>query len=216
MWSVGVILTFFDDLKTIYPLLAFAGNVLYWTQLNSASSSWSYLICCFCFSIIPTYCESTLTYCKGGAMAQSADTADANADEDVDNVLESLCFSWPPPIVDEQCKVNVIVGVLIWKNEELCSLFLVDIAISDQCAHGLTQFKMKTCHFSSSDFWNTEDFNVHISWVILNQDNCLHYCNFSRVKYFWMSENLILPPLLFSIDFTRYIGLQYVHNFLVF
>ncbi len=54
MWSVGVILTFFDDLKIFSPLLAFAGNVLYWTQLNLASSSWSCLICCFCSSIIPT------------------------------------------------------------------------------------------------------------------------------------------------------------------
>jgi hypothetical protein len=46
-------------------------------------------------------------------MSQSADTADANADEDVVVVLESLCFSCPPTIVDEQCKFNVIVGVLI-------------------------------------------------------------------------------------------------------
>ncbi len=48
-------------------------------------------------------------------MSQSADTADADADEDVDIVLESICFSCPPTIVDEQCKVNVIVGVLIKK-----------------------------------------------------------------------------------------------------
>jgi hypothetical protein len=48
-------------------------------------------------------------------MSQSADTADANAyaDENVDVVFDSLCFSCPPIIVDEQCKVNVIVGVLI-------------------------------------------------------------------------------------------------------
>ncbi len=46
-------------------------------------------------------------------MSQSADTADADADEDVDVVLESICFSCPPTIDDEQCKVNVIVGVLI-------------------------------------------------------------------------------------------------------
>ncbi len=55
----------------------------------------------------------TLTFCKGGAMSQSPDTADANADEDVAVVLESLCFSCPPTIVDEQCKVNEIAGVLI-------------------------------------------------------------------------------------------------------
>ena len=39
--------------------------------------------------------------------------SNADADEDVDVVLDSLCFSCPPTIVDEQCKVNVIVGVLI-------------------------------------------------------------------------------------------------------
>jgi hypothetical protein len=45
-------------------------------------------------------------------MSQSADTADADADEDIDAVLESICFSCPPTIVDEQFKFNVIVGVL--------------------------------------------------------------------------------------------------------
>ena len=46
-------------------------------------------------------------------MSQSADTADADADEDVYVVLESICISCPPTIADEQCKVNVIVGLLI-------------------------------------------------------------------------------------------------------
>ena len=48
-------------------------------------------------------------------MSQSVDTADADADadEDVDVVLESISFSCPPTIVDEQCKVNVIVGEMI-------------------------------------------------------------------------------------------------------
>jgi hypothetical protein len=46
-------------------------------------------------------------------MFQSADTVDADADEDVDVVLESICFSCAPTIVDEQCKDNVIVDVLI-------------------------------------------------------------------------------------------------------
>ncbi len=52
-------------------------------------------------------------------MSQSADTANANADadEDVYIVLDSLCFSCPPTIVIEQCKVNVIVGVLILKKK---------------------------------------------------------------------------------------------------
>ncbi len=53
-------------------------------------------------------------------MSQSADTADADAgaDEDVDVVLDSLCFSCPPTIVIviEQNKLNLIVGVLILKK----------------------------------------------------------------------------------------------------
>ncbi len=50
-------------------------------------------------------------------MSQSADTAGAgvDSDEDVDVVLDSLCFSCPPTIVIEQCKLNLIVGVLISK-----------------------------------------------------------------------------------------------------
>jgi hypothetical protein len=51
-------------------------------------------------------------------MPQSADIADADADVDVDVVLESISFSCPPTILDEQCKVNVIVGVLILKKNE--------------------------------------------------------------------------------------------------
>jgi hypothetical protein len=73
-------------------------------------------------------------------MSQSADTADADADadEDVDVVLDSLCFACPPIIVIEQCKLNLIVGVLfLEKNEELRSLSLIDTAILDQCANGL-------------------------------------------------------------------------------
>jgi hypothetical protein len=57
----------------------------------------------------------TLAFHKGGATSKSTNTADADADadEDVDVALESIRFSCPPTIVDEQCKVNVIVGVLI-------------------------------------------------------------------------------------------------------
>ncbi len=46
-------------------------------------------------------------------MSESANTTDADADEDADVLLESICFLCLPTIVDEQCKVNVIVGVLI-------------------------------------------------------------------------------------------------------
>jgi hypothetical protein len=48
-------------------------------------------------------------------MSQSADTADADAyaGDHVDVVLDSICCSCPPTIVDEQYKVNLIVGVLI-------------------------------------------------------------------------------------------------------
>jgi hypothetical protein len=59
-------------------------------------------------------------------MSQSADTADANADadKDVDVVLDSLCFSCPPTIVDEQCKVNLIMSVLILKKMKSCEAYL--------------------------------------------------------------------------------------------
>ncbi len=69
-------------------------------------------------------------------MSQSADTSDA--DEDVDVVLESICFSCPPTIVDEQCKNQCDSGFVDLKtNEELCSLSLVDTVILDQCANAL-------------------------------------------------------------------------------
>ncbi len=59
-------------------------------------------------------------------MSQSADTADANADadEDVDVVLDSLCFLCPPTIVIKQCKLNLIVGVLIVKKMRSCVAYL--------------------------------------------------------------------------------------------
>ncbi len=68
----------------------------------------------FLFLIYPNILCTTLTFCKGVAMSQSADTADANtdADKNVDVVLDSLCFAYPPTIVIEQCKLNLIVGVL--------------------------------------------------------------------------------------------------------
>ncbi len=57
-------------------------------------------------------------------MSQSTDTADADTDEDVNIVLESLCCSCPFTIVDEQCKVNLIVGVLILKKMYSCVAYL--------------------------------------------------------------------------------------------
>ncbi len=60
-------------------------------------------------------------------MSQSADTADADADadEDEDVMLDSLCFSCPPTIVIEQeCKLNLIVGVLNLKKMRSCVAYL--------------------------------------------------------------------------------------------
>ncbi len=59
-------------------------------------------------------------------MSQSADTADADADadEDGDVVLDSLCFPCPPTIFIEQCKLNLIVGVLILKKMRSCVAYL--------------------------------------------------------------------------------------------
>ncbi len=74
----------------------------------------------------------------------------------------------------------------------------------------------KIMFFFSSNFWNTEEFDMHIFWVFKNQENCLHSCNFSLVKYFQMLEIQILLPLLFRTDFPGYRGHQYEHEFLVF
>ncbi len=59
-------------------------------------------------------------------MSQSLDSADADADADegVDVVLDLLCYSCPPTIVIEQCKVNLIVGVLILKKMKSCVAYL--------------------------------------------------------------------------------------------
>ncbi len=59
-------------------------------------------------------------------MSQSADTADADADvdENVDFVLDSLSISCPPTIVIEQCKLNLIVGVLILKKMRIYVVYL--------------------------------------------------------------------------------------------
>ncbi len=59
-------------------------------------------------------------------MSQSANTADANADadEDVDVLLDSFCFSCPPTIVIEQCKLNLMVGVLNLKRMRSCVAYL--------------------------------------------------------------------------------------------
>ena len=59
-------------------------------------------------------------------MSQSADTADADADadKDVDVVLDSLCFACPPTIVTEQCKLNLIVGVLFLEKLRSCVAYL--------------------------------------------------------------------------------------------
>ncbi len=59
-------------------------------------------------------------------MSQSANTSDANpdADEDVDVVLDSLCFSCPPTIVIEQYTLNLIVGVLILIQMRSCVAYL--------------------------------------------------------------------------------------------
>ncbi len=59
-------------------------------------------------------------------MSQSTDTADADADEDEDVyvLLDSLCCSCPPTIVNEQCRVNLILGVLILKIMRSCVAYL--------------------------------------------------------------------------------------------
>ncbi len=73
-------------------------------------------------------------------MSQSADTADANADadKDLDVVLDSLCFACPPTIVIEQCRLNLIVGVLFLEKMRSCVAYLwLTQPFLDQCANGL-------------------------------------------------------------------------------
>ncbi len=150
MWSVAVILTFFDVIKTFFPLLAFAGNVLYQTQLNSASSSWTCLICCFCSSIIPTYCVSTLTFRKG----------DAN----VPICRHRWCWCW----WRYRCCVGINLffmsshhcwwtiqiqcdsGCVDLKKMKSCVAYLWLTVIPEQCANGLPQLEMKSCLFPAA------------------------------------------------------------------
>ncbi len=100
----GVKFIVFNPCNTFFPLLAFSGSVLYWMQLNSASSSWRSFIFYFCSSITPIYCVSTLTFCKGGTYSQPADTADAGADEDVAVVLEHFFSHVIPPLLMNNAK----------------------------------------------------------------------------------------------------------------
>ncbi len=65
IWSVAVILTFFDIQITFFPLLAFAGNILYFAWLTLASCSWRFLIFCCCASITPAKDGSMLTLLNG-------------------------------------------------------------------------------------------------------------------------------------------------------
>ncbi len=169
MWSVGVILIliFFNVLKHSFPclhLLAMFHIGHNWTQPVLSEAAF---FCWFCSSNIPTYCLSTLTFCKGGAIIQSADTADANADtdEDVDVVLESFCFSCPPTIVDEQCKLNLIVGVLIWKKWRVLQ------PISGWC-----------CHFGPMCKWLAFIWNDNMSFF---QQRLLIYRGI-QYAYFWV------------------------------
>ncbi len=65
IWSVAVKLFLFDVRTTFLPPLAFAGNVLYLTRLNSASCSWRSLIFWCCSSITPAFDESNWTFLNG-------------------------------------------------------------------------------------------------------------------------------------------------------
>jgi hypothetical protein len=58
------------------------------------------------------------------AHSQSADTADADANEDMAVVLESFCFLCYPTIVDEQCKVKMIVKVMISQKMRSCVSYM--------------------------------------------------------------------------------------------
>ncbi len=126
MWSIGVIVTFFDDLKTFLTLLAIAGNVLYQTQLNSASSSWSCLTCCFCFLIYPNiFCinpDISQRWCNEPVCRHS--WCQCWCWWRCRCYVGLTCFACPPTIVIEQCKLNLIVGVLFLKKMKSCVDYL--------------------------------------------------------------------------------------------
>ncbi len=65
--SVTVKLTVFEVQTTFLLLFAFADNVLYLTQLNSASCSWRCLIFCCCSSITPAFDGLKWTLLNGAA-----------------------------------------------------------------------------------------------------------------------------------------------------
>ncbi len=88
-------------------------------------------------------------------MSQSTDTADADADadadKDVDVVFDSLCFSCPPIIVIEQCKLNLIVDVLFVKKMRSCVAYLwLTQPFQTVCANGFPIFEMITCLFPAA------------------------------------------------------------------
>ncbi len=101
------------------------------------------------------------------------------------------------------------------KNEELCSLSLVDTVILDQCANALPWFEMNSCLFPAATSEILRNLICIFFWCFKTKKNvCILVI--SVVKYFQMLEIQILPPLLFRTDFPGYRGLQYVHNVLVF
>ncbi len=52
-------------------------------------------------------------------------------------------------------------GCVDLKNEELCSLSLVDTVISEQCANGLPQFDIKSCLFPAA----TSEILRNSTWI---------------------------------------------------
>jgi hypothetical protein len=121
--------------------------------------------------------------------------------------------------------------VLIWKRDEkLCSPSLVDTVISEQSANGLSQFQMKMCHSSSSNFWNTEEFNMHIfgwfktekidcSLVILVMSNifeCQKYWNtrpyFSELTFQDTEDFYMYTVFLFFFGISNFCKCQKSHH----
>jgi hypothetical protein len=98
------------------------------------------------------------------------------------------------------------------KNEEGCSLSLVDTVISDQFANGLPQFEMKSCLFSAATSKIQRNL-ICIFFGCFKTKKIVCILVISVVKYFQMLEIQILPPLLFRTDFPGYRGISICTQF---
>ncbi len=113
LWSYSPSLMTWKHSSPCLHLLAMFYIKHDWTQpvLPEAVNFFS-----FCSSIIPTYCVSTLTFLQRWCNVPVCRHSWCRFWWRCRCFVKITCFSCPPTIVDEQCKFNVIVGMLTWKK----------------------------------------------------------------------------------------------------